>query len=187
MNWLSKQASDTQITHGKRIWLYFLAAVIMFLLVFPTLIVIPMSFSDSQYLEFPPEKWSIRWYEEYWETPRWINATITSLQVALFTMLLATPIGTMAAYGLFVSGSKFGRYVFFLLMTPMIIPVILIAIGTFYVFGKVGVVNSIPGLVLAHTVLAVPIVMIIPPNASISHRLSHQEYHNLDSVLTRLL
>ena len=61
MNWLSKQASDTQITHGQRIWLYFLAAVIMFLLVFPTLIVIPMSFSDSQYLEFPPEKWSIRW------------------------------------------------------------------------------------------------------------------------------
>ena len=64
-----------------------------------------MSFSDSQYLEFPPEKWSIRWYEEYLETPRWINATITSLQVAFFTMLLATPIGTMAAYGLFVSGS----------------------------------------------------------------------------------
>ena len=174
MNWLSKQASDTQITHGQRIWLYFLAAVIMFLLVFPTLIVIPMSFSDSQYLEFPPEKWSIRWYEEYWETPRWINATITSLQVAFFTMLLATPIGTMAAYGLFVSGSKLGRYVFFLLMTPMIIPVILIAIGTFYVFGKVGVVNSIPGLVLAHTVLAVPIVMIIMTSALRTYDLNQE-------------
>lgn len=174
MNWLRKQASDTQITHGQRIWLYFLAAVIMFLLVFPTLIVIPMSFSDSQYLEFPPEKWSIRWYEEYWETPRWINATITSLQVAFFTMLLATPIGTMAAYGLFVSGSKLGRYVFFLLMTPMIIPVILIAIGTFYVFGKVGVVNSIPGLVLAHTVLAVPIVMIIMTSALRTYDLNQE-------------
>jgi len=174
MNWLSKQASDTQITHGQRIWLYFIAAVIMFLLVFPTLIVIPMSFSDSQYLEFPPEKWSIRWYEEYWETPRWINATITSLQVAFFTMLLATPTGTMAAYGLFVSGSKLGRYVFFLLMTPMIIPVILIAIGTFYVFGKVGVVNSIPGLVLAHTVLAVPIVMIIMTSALRTYDLNQE-------------
>ena len=116
MRFLDRQVSDTQIKLGSRLWLYVISSIILFLLIVPSLIVIPMSFSDSQYLEFPPEKWSIRWYEEYWETPRWINATITSLQVAFFTMLLATPIGTMAAYGLFVSGSKLGRYVFFLLM-----------------------------------------------------------------------
>ena len=134
MNWFRKQASDTQITHGERIWLYLIASIIMFLLIFPTIIVIPMSFSESQYLEFPPKEWSLRWYNEYWETPRWINATITSLKVAFFTMLLATPFGTMAAYGLYVSGSRLGKFVFFLLMTPMIIPVILIAIGTFFRF-----------------------------------------------------
>jgi putative spermidine/putrescine transport system permease protein len=90
-----------------------------------------------------------------------MNATVTSFKVASLTMLVATPFGTMAAYGLFVSGSRLGKMVFFMLMTPMIVPVILIAIGTFYVFGKLGLVNSILGLVLAHTVLSVPIVMII--------------------------
>ena len=111
MNWFRKQASDTQITHGERIWLYLIASIIMFLLIFPTIIVIPMSFSESQYLEFPPKEWSLRWYNEYWETPRWINATVTSLKIAFFTMLLATPFGTMAAYGLYVSGSKLGKFV----------------------------------------------------------------------------
>ena len=161
MKWWASAASETQITHGQRLWLYCLAVIIMCLLVIPTVIVIPMSFSDSQYLEFPPQTWSLRWYHEYLDTPRWMNATVTSLKVASLTMLVATPFGTMAAYGLFVSGSRLGKMVFFMLMTPMIVPVILIAIGTFYVFGKLGLVNSILGLVLAHTVLSVPIVMII--------------------------
>ena len=161
MKWWASAASETQITHGQRLWLYCLVVIIMCLLVIPTVIVIPMSFSDSQYLEFPPQTWSLRWYHEYLDTPRWMNATVTSFKVASLTMLVATPFGTMAAYGVFVSGSRLGKMVFFMLMTPMIVPVILIAIGTFYVFGKLGLVNSILGLVLAHTVLSVPIVMII--------------------------
>ena len=152
MGWWRSVASETNITHGQRLWLYTLAFIIMCLLVIPTVIVIPMSFSESQYLEFPPSQWSFRWYNEYLETPRWIKATITSFKVASLTMLVATPLGTMAAYGLFVSGSRIGKAVFFLLMTPMIVPVILIAIGTFYVFGKVGIVNTTFGLVMAHTV-----------------------------------
>ena len=149
MAWLNTPVSDTQITNGSRIWLYFIAGIIMFLLVIPTLIVIPMSFSDSQYLEFPPRIWSLRWYSEYLETPRWLNATVTSFQIAFFTMLVATPLGTMASYGLFVSGHPIGKIIFFILMTPMIVPVILIAIGTFYVFGQIGFVNTKTGIVLA--------------------------------------
>ena len=56
MGWWKKPASDTQITHGERLWLYVTAAIIMLLLVIPTFIVVPMSFSDAQYLEFPPKK-----------------------------------------------------------------------------------------------------------------------------------
>ena len=95
-------------------------------------------------------------------------------KVAILTMLVATPFGTMAAYGLFVSGSRYGKAVLFLLMTPMIVPVILIAIGTFYVFGKVGIANSIFGLVLAHTVLSVPIVMIIITSALRTYDLNQE-------------
>ena len=161
MRWWNKSASDTQITHGNRLWLYLLAAVIMLLLVIPTFIVIPMSFSDSQYLEFPPSNWSVRWYDVYLESPKWMRATVTSLQVGVLTMLLATPLGTMAAYALFVSGHRAARAIFMLLITPMIVPVILIAIGTFYAYGRVGLNNTIFGLVLAHTVLAAPLVMIV--------------------------
>ena len=146
----------------------------MCLLIIPTVIVIPMSFSDSQYLEFPPQNWSLRWYNEYIETPRWVNATITSFKVAFLTMLVATPLGIMAAYGLYVSGSRLARLLFFIMMTPMIVPVILIAIGTFYVFGKLGLVNSITGLVLAHTVLSVPIVMIIFTSALSTYDLNQE-------------
>lgn len=165
MNWLKRPASDTQITHGSRIWLYFLAAIIMLLLVIPSLIVIPMSFSDSQYLEFPPETWSLRWYVEYFESSKWMRATATSFKVGILTMLVATPMGTMAAYALFVSGHKAARALFTFLITPMIVPVILIAIGTFYAYGRVGLNNSITGLVIAHTVLASPLIMIVITSA----------------------
>jgi putative spermidine/putrescine transport system permease protein len=174
MSWLQKPASDTQITHRDRIWLYVLAAIIILLLVVPTLIVIPMSFSDSQYLEFPPENWSLRWYDEYLESSKWMRATVTSLQAGFFTMLLATPIGTAAAYALFVSRHRATRAVFVFLITPMIVPVILIAIGTFYAYGRVGLNNSITGLVLAHTALATPLVMIVITSALRTYDLNQE-------------
>ena len=80
-------------------------------------------------------------------------------------MPLATPMGTMVAYALFVSGHRAARAIFAFLITPMIVPVILIAIGTFYAYGKVGLNNTIVGLVLAHTVLAAPLVMIVITSA----------------------
>ena len=174
MSWLKKPASDTQITHGNRLWLYVAAAIIMFLLVIPTFIVIPMSFSDSQYLEFPPENWSTRWYTVYLDSSKWMRATVTSVQVGILTMLVATPLGTMAAYALFVSGHRAARALFVFLITPMIVPVILIAIGTFYAFGRVGLNNTVTGLVLAHTVLAAPLVMIVITSALRSYDLNQE-------------
>lgn len=175
MNWFSRPATDTQITHGGRLWLYVLSAVIMILLVIPTLIVVPMSFSDSQYLEFPPSTWSTRWYDAYLGSTKWMRATATSVQVGLLTMLVATPLGTMAAYALFVSRHKATRAIFLLLITPMIVPVILIAIGTFYAYGRVGMNNTIAGLVLAHTALALPLVMIVVTAGLRSYDLNQEQ------------
>ncbi len=172
--WWRRPASDTQVTHGDRMWLYVVAAIIMLLLVIPTFIVIPMSFSDSQYLEFPPSSWSLRWYEEYFGSSKWMQATVTSLQVGVLTMLVATPLGTMAAYALFVSGHRLARAIFMLLITPMIVPVILIAIGAFYAYGRVGLNNTITGLTLAHTAMAAPLVMIVVTAALRSYDLNQE-------------
>ncbi|MEM9144844.1 MAG: ABC transporter permease [Pseudomonadota bacterium] len=159
--WLDSPASETQITHGQRLWLYVFSGIMMVLLVAPTLIVVPMSFSDSQYLEFPPEVWSTRWYGHYFGSPEWMAATRTSLMAAVLTMLLATPIGVMAAYGLHTSQMKAGRLVFVLLITPMMVPLILIAIGAFYIYVKLQILYTLAGVVLAHTLLALPLVLIV--------------------------
>lgn len=159
--WLDRPASETQITHRQRLWLYLISGLAMVFLIAPTLIVIPMSFSNSQYLEFPPTSWSLRWYTHYLESPEWMQATLTSVKAATLTMLLATPMGVMAAYGLSMSRMRAGRLIYLMLITPMIIPVILLAIGAFYVYAKLSLLNTIFGLVLAHSLLAIPLVLIV--------------------------
>ena len=163
--WLDSAASDTQVTHRQRLWLYAVAALVLAFLAVPTLIVVPMSFSGSQYLEFPPREWSLRWYRNYFASATWMQATITSFQAGALTTLLATPLGTLAAYGLFASRLPAARFVNTLMLTPMIVPVILVAIGVFYVYVKLKLVNSLMGIVLAHTMLALPLVMLMVASA----------------------
>ncbi len=161
MSWLDSPASDTQIPHRNRLWLYFISGLVIIFLIVPTFIVIPMSFSASQYLEFPPESWDIRWYENYFGSSEWMNATWVSLKAAVITVLITTPIATMAAYGLYVSQLRLSRFIFILLITPMMVPVILIAIGVFFAYTKLKLNNSMIGLVLAHSTLALPMVLIV--------------------------
>ena len=172
--WLESPASETQITHGQRLWLYVFSGIVMVLLVAPTLIVVPMSFSDSQYLEFPPEVWSTRWYQHYFGSQEWMAATRTSLLAALLTMLVATPIGVLAAYGLHASNFSFGRAIFVLLITPMMVPLILIAIGAFYVYVKLQILYTMTGLVIAHSLLALPLVLIVTASALKSYDMNQE-------------
>ena len=174
MKWLRKPASETQITHGGRLWLYVLAGLVMIFLLAPTVIVIPMSFSESQYLEFPPRTWSTRWYDHYFGSIEWMSATRTSLTAAFLTMLVAAPVGTMAAYGLFVSNLRFANLVFLILVTPIMVPVILVAIGIVYAYVKLKLVNTILGLVLAHTILAIPLVLVVVSSALKSYDMNQE-------------
>ncbi|MBN9672552.1 ABC transporter permease [Roseibium aggregatum] len=173
-NWLNQPATETQITHGQRLWLYIVAVVIMLLLVAPTLIVVPMSFSDSQYLEFPPKVWSLRWYEHYFGSSEWMLATWTSLKAAFLTMLVATPVGVLAAYGLHASNVRFVRVTFLFLITPMMVPLVLVAIGVFYVYVQLGILYTVGGLVLAHSILALPLVVIVIGSALKSYDMSQE-------------
>jgi len=163
--WLDRPASETQVTHRARLWLYALAALVLAFLVVPTLIVIPMSFSASQYLEFPPRHWSLRWYQSYFASTAWMQATATSFKAAILTTLVATPLGVMAAYGLFVSRIRAARFVYALLITPMIVPLILVGIAVFYVYVKLKLVNTLAGIVIAHSMLAIPLVVIVTTSA----------------------
>lgn len=174
LDWLRRPVTQTQVTRGGRLWLYALAGLVMLFLVIPTLIVIPMSFSASQYLEFPPREWSLRWYTSYFASPSWMQATATSLKAAALTTLVATPLGTMAAYGLHASRWRFAGLLTMLLLTPMVVPVILIGIGVFYAYVKLKLVNTLLGLALAHSMLAVPVVMMVVASALKSFDLNQE-------------
>lgn len=175
LNWLQSPATETQVTHGGRLWLYALAALAILFLVIPTLIVIPMSFSDSQYLEFPPKRWSLRWYEHYLDSPDWMLATRTSIKVAVLTTLVATPVGVLAAYALHTARVAFVRLAFMLLLTPMMVPLVLVAIGAFYAYVKLDLLYTLTGLVLAHTVLALPLVVIVVGSALKSFDMAQED------------
>lgn len=158
---LKSPATSTQIRHLDRLWIYVIAFVIVLFLLGPIFIIIPMSFSDSRFLEFPPRALSLKWYEEYISNPQWRRATMVSIQVAIMTTLLATPIGTAAAYAVrhFVPKSKV--IVFGFIVAPMFVPLILLGIGLFFLFARLGVINTLPALAAAHTLLAVPVVMVL--------------------------
>ena len=175
MSFLDRPASETQIPHRARLWLYGLAALILLFLILPTIIVIPMSFSASQFLEFPPHHWSLRWYQAYLSSPAWMAATATSLKVSALTAVVATTLGTAAAYGLFVSGLRWARAALMLLLTPIMVPVILVAIGVFYAYVKLKLLNTITGLVLADSMLALPLVLLVVTSALRSYDMTQEQ------------
>ena len=129
-------------------------------LVGPMLVVIPMSFTGAKILSWPPEGFSLQWYAKMLDDPQWSPGFVNSLQVAVLTAILSTVLGTLAALGI-VRGRFPGRVLAnALILSPLIVPVIIIAIGFFAFFVHWRSTGSLPGLVLAHTALAVPFVII---------------------------
>jgi putative spermidine/putrescine transport system permease protein len=131
----------------------------LFMLV-PTLVVVPLSFSSIRSLRFPPPGWSTKWYAEFFTNPEWLDAALTSLRVAGVVTVLATALGTMAALALLDSKRRWTSATRVFLIAPMIVPGVVIAVGIYYVFLRWQLTETFLGFVFAHTVLAIPIVVI---------------------------
>lgn len=136
------------------------AAAICVFLVLPTLAVAPISFTETNFITFPPRGFTLHWYREFFERPEWIGSLGTSAVVAVLTAALSTTLGTMIALGLGQLPRRTGRAVTFFFIMPMVVPTIITAAALYTPFARAGLVASIPGLVLAHTVLALPFVVI---------------------------
>ncbi len=136
-----------------------LAVLTLVLLLLPTLLVIPMSFNDSQYLGFPPESWSLRWYRHFLTDPAWLAASWLSLRTALVAMLLATVCGTLAAYALFAHRFAGQRFLVAALMSPLIVPAVVLGIGLYDLYVRWHLVGTPLGIALAHGVVAIPYVL----------------------------
>lgn len=129
-------------------------------LVLPTLAVVPVSFTATDYITFPPQGFSLQWYGIFLGEGPWRDATVTSFLVAVASALCATVIGTLAALGLNRLSAVTGRIVIWFLLLPMIVPSIIIAVALYSAFAKLGIVGTVFGLIVAHTILTLPFVVI---------------------------
>jgi putative spermidine/putrescine transport system permease protein len=133
--------------------------LILLFLAFPIVVVVVVSFSSATYLTFPPPAFGLRWYEAYFDSADWLRPTWLSLAVAAAVVVLSTVLGTLAALGLTRLPRPLRVVASALILSPLIVPVIVVAIGIYYAFSRWGLVGSPLGLVLAHTCLAVPFVV----------------------------
>jgi len=137
-----------------------ITAIVCVVLLLPTVAVVPLSITQTDFVVFPPHGFSMRWYQAFFTSDVWRGAVMTSFITAILTTLVATPIGTMMALGIArLKGRLVGAANVFILL-PIIVPTIVTAVGLYGLLAKLGLVGTIPGLVLAHTVLALPFVVI---------------------------
>ena len=130
--------------------------IAVFFLIAPTLVIFPLAFTSAESLQFPPPGYSLRWFEQYLSSPIWISATLRSFGVALATAFCATILGGLAALALARSHSRWNGPIFALMLAPMVVPRIVIAVGLFYLMAQMGLVATNTGLVIGHTLLAIP-------------------------------
>jgi putative spermidine/putrescine transport system permease protein len=148
-----------------RAWLPLYGTLVLVFLCLPVLIVAPMSFSSAQSLEFPPPGFSLRWYAALFGNPVWIEAGRNSLILATVSSTIALICGTTAAYVL-VRGQYIGRRAIEAnIIAPMIVPSIITAVALYIFFARAGLLGSFGGLILGHTVLIVPYVVLVMQSA----------------------
>jgi putative spermidine/putrescine transport system permease protein len=140
--------------------LWFWCVLVLVFLVVPIFVPVPLSFNSGSFFTFPLAGLSTRWYEVVLGTPRWRAAIGNSLMIGFGATILATILGTLTAIGL--SDPKFParRYVVPLLLSPLIVPVVVTAVGTYLFYARIGLANTYAGIILAHTVLASPFVVV---------------------------
>ncbi len=151
---------------GRGVYVGFCALVLVFL-VAPILVIVPLSFNAEPYFTFTegmlrldPEAYSLRWYREIVQNEVWTRSLVNSLVIGVSATFLATALGTLAALGLASPEMPSRRLVMSLLISPMITPVIISAAGMFFFYSSIGLGQTHLGLILAHTALGIPFVVI---------------------------
>jgi putative spermidine/putrescine transport system permease protein len=155
MNWAETQRSEWWWSLARQA----VSALAVIYLVAPLIIVLIISFSSAPFLTFPPPGFSLQWYHNLFNNPAWSGSLMTSVKILVPAALIATIAGTAAAYGLVRSSFPGKTAVAALLMAPLVVPVIVTAVGIFGFFRTLGLFGTLSGLIVAHAVLTVPYVV----------------------------
>jgi ABC-type spermidine/putrescine transport system permease subunit II len=133
-------------------------ALFLIFLIIPVAVVALMSFSDQQYLAFPPTKLVWRWYITVWNQPRWLHAAWNSLLIGAATALVSVILGTLSALAVTRGGRRWMPPLASVIVAPMMLPHVIIAIGLYPTMLDLGLNTSYLAVVIGHTVIAVPLV-----------------------------
>ena len=157
-------------TTKDKIWYYTFRVIcyaIFFFLMAPIMIMIPLSFNVQPYFSFTPEMlrlspegYSLRWYQDFLSSDSWMRSIRNSFIIGIASTALATTLGTLAALGLSRSEMPFKGAIMALLISPMIVPLIISAAGMFFFFSQINIAGTYLGVILAHTALGTPFVII---------------------------
>ena len=156
-------ALPSYATPWDRTWYYLfrvICGLIFFFLIAPILVIMPLSFNSEPYFTYPMPGFSIRWYEDFFNNPQWILGLKNSVIVGIFATAIASVLGTFAALGLNRAVFRGKSAILAVLISPMVVPIVITAVGMFYFYSKLGLTSTLTGLILAHATLGVPFVVI---------------------------
>lgn len=140
--------------------LYVYTIVLIIVMILPAVVIIPQAFTSLNYFKFPVEDTSFKWFEKFFDNEQWVVGLGRSMIIAVLAAVLATVIGTMGALAMNKINFK-GKSVFMSIMiAPMVVPVVVVGAALYTTFAPIGLTNSIPGLVFAHTLLGIPMVFV---------------------------
>ncbi len=158
--------SGTRPKFGRILYLGFCTLVFVFL-VAPIIVIVPLSFNAEPYFTFTegmlrldPDAWSLRWYREIIFSEAWVKSFVNSIVIGVSATVLATFFGTLAALGLASSAIPARRAIMGMIISPMVTPVIIAAAGMFFFYSELGLGQTHLSIILAHTVLGVPFVVV---------------------------
>ena len=146
----------------ERAWYFGMRGLVGLILAFlflPILVIVPLSFNADSFLMYPMSGFSLRWYEEFATSPAWRQALMNSLIVSPLATLLAMVLGTLASIGLVRAEFPGKALLTAVLISPMVVPVVVIGVAMYIFFAPLGLTGSYTGLVLAHAILGVPFVV----------------------------
>ncbi|MFM0033500.1 ABC transporter permease [Paraburkholderia strydomiana] len=141
-------------------WVRLHTALVLFFLIAPILAIIPLSFNSGSYFSYPLQGFSLRWYEQALTSADWRRSLLNSIGIGTASTLIATCLGTLAALGISRTQFPLRSLIMPIIISPMIVPIVVVAAGFYLIFAPLGLVNSYPGVVLAHAALGTPFVVI---------------------------
>ena len=157
---MAATVSTLPTSRSGRIVLWVVACLVLAFLVTPLLVIVPLSFSAGTMLTLPLPGLSLRWYADLASSAPWQNSLINSLIVGSIATVIATVLGTLAALGLARTEFPGKSLLMGILISPMIVPLVIVAAGAYFFLLPLGLTNSLLGLALVHAALGAPFVLI---------------------------